>query len=148
MLLEDAENLALTLMEDNGLGNTWSFRFDNAKRRCGACFYGKRTITLSRHFVRLNDEADVRDTILHEIAHAYAGAAAGHGVHWQRAALQLGARPERCASDVEMPEGGVEGVCAPDCTVRHTRHRMPPKRLLDAYSCRYCYTPVTWVRVR
>ncbi len=79
MKLEDAENLALTLMEDNGVG-TWSFRFDNAKRRCGACFYSRRTITLSRHFVTLNDEAEVRDTILHEIAHAFAGAKAGHTV--------------------------------------------------------------------
>jgi predicted SprT family Zn-dependent metalloprotease len=147
MNLEDAENLALTLMEDNRLGS-WHFRFDNAKRRCGACFHGKHTITLSRHFVQLNSEAEVRDTILHEIAHAWVGAAAGHGVHWQRAAMQLGARPERCATNVDMPEGGVEGVCAPDCTVRHTRHRMPPKRLANAYQCNRCYTPVTWVRVK
>jgi predicted SprT family Zn-dependent metalloprotease len=146
MKLEDAENLALTLMEDNGVG-TWSFHFDNAKRRCGACFYSRRTITLSRHFVTMNDEAEVRDTILHEIAHAFAGAKAGHGVHWQRAAMQLGARPERCAQNVDMPEGNIEGVCAPDCTTRHTRHRMPPKRLANAYSCNRCYEPVTWVRV-
>jgi predicted SprT family Zn-dependent metalloprotease len=148
MKLDDAENLALTLMEDNGLGNTWSFRFDSAKRRCGSCQHGKRTITLSRHFVAMNSEADVEDTILHEIAHALAGFKAGHGVHWQRAAMQIGARPERCAENVEMPEGGIEGVCAPDCTVRHTRHRMPPKRLANAYQCNRCYTPVTWVRVK
>jgi predicted SprT family Zn-dependent metalloprotease len=147
MKLEDAENLALTLMEDNRLGS-WSFRFDNAKRRCGACHHGKHTITLSRHFVTLNDEAEVRDAILHEIAHAYAGAAAGHGVHWQRAAMQLGARPERCATDVDMPEGGVRGFCESGCTAQHTRHRMPPKRLADAYSCNRCYAPVTWVRVK
>lgn len=148
MNLEDAENLALTLMEDNGIGNTWSFRFDNAKRRCGACFHSRRTITLSRHFVRLNGEAEVRDTILHEIAHAIAGFKAGHGVLWQRVASLLGARPERCATGVDMPEGNVEGVCAPDCTVRHTRHRMPPKRLANAYQCNHCRSTVTWVRVK
>jgi predicted SprT family Zn-dependent metalloprotease len=147
MKLEDAENLAWELIAKHGLG-LWGFGFDNAKRRCGACHFGKRTITLSRHFVAMNDEAEVRDTILHEIAHAYAGAAAGHGVHWQRAAMQLGARPERCATGVDMPEGGVEGVCAPDCKQRHTRYRMPPKRLANAYQCNRCYTPVTWVRVK
>jgi predicted SprT family Zn-dependent metalloprotease len=147
MKLEDAENLALTLMEDNGVG-TWSFKFDNAKRRCGMCSFRTRTISLSRHFVAMNDEAEVRDTILHEIAHAYAGAAAGHGVHWQRAAMQLGARPERCAANVDMPEGGVEGVCTPDCKQRHIRHRMPPKRIVNAYLCNRCDAPVTWVRVK
>jgi len=147
MKLEDAENLALTLMEDNGVG-TWSFRFDNAKRRCGACFYQRRTITLSRHFVTMNDEAEVRDTVLHEIAHAFAGSRAGHGTHWQMWAIRLGARPERCGVDVVMPEGGIEGVCDPDCTARHVRHRMPPKRLIDAYQCNRCRMTITWVIVK
>jgi predicted SprT family Zn-dependent metalloprotease len=147
MHLEDAENLALTLMEDNRLGS-WSFDFDNAKRRCGACFYQRRTITLSRHFVRLNSEVEVRDTILHEIAHAWAGATAGHGPKWQMQAIRLGARPERCAVNVDMPEGNVEGVCEPGCTVRHVRHRLPPKRLLDAYTCNRCYARVTWIIVK
>lgn len=144
MHLDDAENMALMLMEDNGL-SSWKFAFDNAKRRCGACFYAKKTITLSRHFASANGEAEVRDTILHEIAHALAGSAAGHGVKWQMWAIKLGARPERCATNVVMPEGKIEGVCDPGCTVRHTRHRMPPKRLLDAYQCNRCYSKVTWV---
>lgn len=147
MHLEDAENLALTLMEDRNL-SSWSFRFDNAKRRCGQTNFVKKTITLSRHFVQRNSEADVRDTVLHEIAHAYAGSAAGHGVQWQTWAIRLGARPERCATNVDMPEGNVEGLCDPGCTVRHTRHRMPPKRLLDAYQCNRCYSKVTWVVVK
>jgi predicted SprT family Zn-dependent metalloprotease len=146
MKLEDAEDLALTLMEDNGVG-TWSFHFDNAKRRCGACFYQRCTITLSRHFVTMNDEADVRDTVLHEIAHALAGAKAGHGPKWQMQAIRLGAKPGWRAQNVDMPEGSIEGVCAPDCTTRHVRHRMPPKRLTNAYSCNRCYEPVTWVRM-
>ena len=148
MKLQDAENLALVLMEDHGIGNTWSFGFDHAKQRCGACHHGKRKITLSRHFVQRNGEAEVRDTILHEIAHAKAGAKAGHGRTWQMWAIRVGARPERCATNVDMPEGDIEGVCAPGCTVRHTRHRMPPKRLLDAYQCNRCYSKVTWVIVK
>lgn len=148
MLLDDAENLALTLMEDHGIGSTWSFAFDNAKTRCGAAKFRIRTITLSRHFVQRNSEADVRDTILHEIAHVLAGAKAGHGRTWQMWAIRVGARPERCAMNVDMPEGGIEGVCTSGCTVRHTRHRMPPKRLLDAYQCNRCYSKVTWVVVK
>jgi predicted SprT family Zn-dependent metalloprotease len=147
MHLKDAEDLALTLMEDNRLGS-WSFAFDNAKQRCGACFHGKRKITLSRHFVTLNSEAEVRDTVLHEIAHAHAGAKAGHGPAWQMQAIRLGARPERCAVNVDMPEGNVKGVCGPRCPVRHTRHRMPPKHQLHGWRCNRCYESITWTRVK
>ena len=149
MKLDDAENLALVLMEDHGIGSTWSFAFDGAKRRCGVCNYNTRTISVSRHFVRMNDEAAVRDVVLHEIAHALVGPKAdAHGSAWKLQAMRIGARPERCASGVDMPEGNVEGVCGPRCPVRHTRHRMPPKRLLDAYQCNRCYERVTWVIVK
>lgn len=144
MLLDDAENLALTLMEDHGIGNTWSFAFDRAKQRCGCAKFKIRTITLSQYFVQRNDEAEVRDTILHEIAHVLAGAKAGHGVKWQMWAIRIGARPERCAMNVDMPEGGIEGVCTPGCTARHNRHRMPPARLRNAYQCNNCKGFVTW----
>lgn len=149
MKLADAEALALSLMDRYWYKfEGWSFSFDNAKRRCGCTNFTKKLITLSRHFVQLNDEDEVRDTILHEIAHAIAGAKAGHGPDWQYYARHLGAKPERCAYGVAMPEGKVEGVCAPGCTTRHNRHRMPPKRLLDAYQCNHCLTQVTWVIVK
>ena len=148
MRLIEAENLALTLMNDHGIGLTWSFAFDNAKRRCGLCQHHRRRITLSQHYVRLNDKAEVRDTILHEIAHALVGPGAGHGPRWQAQARRIGATPQRCASGVDMPEGNVEGVCGTRCTARRTRHRMPPKRLLDAYQCNRCYERVTWVIVK
>lgn len=149
MKLEDAETLALTLMDRYWYKfEGWSFEFDNAKRRCGCTKFSIKTITLSRYFVQRNDEDEVRETILHEMAHVIAGPQAGHGPAWRYYAEQIGAKPERCASSVDMPEGGIEGVCAPDCTIRHTRHRMPPKRLMDAYQCNRCYTPVTWVRVK
>lgn len=148
MNLDDAENLALVLMEDHGIGSLWSFTFDNAKTRCGAAKFGKRQITLSRHFVHRNGEADVRDTVLHEIAHVKAGAKAGHGSAWQMWAMKVGARPQRCATGVDMPEGKIEGLCAWGCTARHTRHRMPPKHMLNGWQCRRCGETITWVRVK
>jgi len=150
MHIADAETLALTIMEPfRAKLDGWSLGFDNAKRRCGCTSFSTRTITLSRHFVQMNDEDAVRDTVLHEIAHALAGAGAeAHGRLWKGIARQIGARPERCASGVAMPQGNVEGVCRPDCTARHNRHRMPPKRLLNAYQCTRCYEMVTWVIVK
>lgn len=151
MKLEDAQALADELMERYWYKlDGWKFDFDNAKRRCGSTRFNTKTITLSRHFVSLNDEAAVRETILHEIAHAIAGQVGdrGHGRLWKGIARQIGARPERCASDVEMPQGNVEGVCADDCKARHNRHRMPPKRLLNAYQCTQCGDKVTWIIVK
>lgn len=40
----------------------------------------------------------LRDTVLHEIAHAIAGHKAGHGPAWKAIARKVGARPVRCSA--------------------------------------------------
>jgi predicted SprT family Zn-dependent metalloprotease len=92
----DARNLAWQLMQQHGLSaQGWRFQFDHARRRFGACRYGRKLITLSRPLVLLNPEAEVRDTILHEIAHALCPGD-GHGVRWKQKCREIGARPARC----------------------------------------------------
>jgi len=76
----------------------WSFRFDHARRRFGSCRYGQKLITLSRPLTMLNTEEQVRDTLLHEIAHALTPGD-GHGVRWKQKCRQIGARPVRCYGD-------------------------------------------------
>jgi predicted SprT family Zn-dependent metalloprotease len=95
MTLEAAEKLAIELMAKHGL-KKWKFEFDNSKRRFGACHYRAKRITLSRHIVLLNGEAETRDTILHEIAHALAPKNAHHNAEWKRIALSLGCDGTRC----------------------------------------------------
>jgi len=72
------------------LDASWTFAFDNAKRRAGACDYTRQRITLSRYLAARYDDETNRQTLLHEIAHALAGARAGHGPSWKRAARALG----------------------------------------------------------
>ncbi|MDJ1115510.1 SprT-like domain-containing protein [Microbacterium dauci] len=72
------------------LDASWSFAFDNAKRRAGACDYHRKRITLSRYLSARYDDTTNRQTILHEIAHALAGPSAGHGAEWKRIARALG----------------------------------------------------------
>jgi predicted SprT family Zn-dependent metalloprotease len=100
MDLMQARRLARSLMNEHGL-REWRLMFDHARRRFGACHYAKRTITLSRVLVPLNDEAQVRDTVLHEIAHALTPGD-GHGARWKRKCLELGAEPARCYRDEEV----------------------------------------------
>ncbi|MFV0373425.1 SprT-like domain-containing protein [Microbacterium sp.] len=72
------------------LDPSWTFAFDNAKRRAGACDFTRKRITVSRYLAaRYDDEAN-RQTLLHEVAHALAGAEAGHGPRWKRTARALG----------------------------------------------------------
>ena len=127
-----AQEMATGLMGLHGLSG-WMFAFNSNLRRAGVCrhpFVRKNvsrpgTIELSAHFVNLNDEAEVRDTILHEIAHALAGKGHGHNAVWRKKCLEVGARPERCYGEhVEMPKGKWSASC-PSCSKVFHRHRRP-----------------------
>lgn len=75
---------------DQHLDASWSFAFDNAKKRAGQCDYTRKRLTLSRYLsARYDDDAN-HQTLLHEIAHALAGPGAGHGPTWRRIARDLG----------------------------------------------------------
>lgn len=86
--------LARDLMREHGAldQHGWRFAFDRAKMRAGQCDYSAKIISLSKHYVAEPSVPfeDIRNTILHEIAHALAGDAAGHGPEWKRVALSIG----------------------------------------------------------
>jgi len=95
----DAQELARELMRRHGLFDAgWRFRFDHARRRFGCCHYGSKAISLSRPLTLLNGEAEVCDTLLHEIAHALCPGD-GHGRRRRAKGRDLGAKPRRCYSD-------------------------------------------------
>ncbi|WP_417563802.1 SprT-like domain-containing protein [Microbacterium sp.] len=75
---------------DLHLDSSWSFGFDNAKRRAGLCNYTTKRISVSRYLAARYDDDANHQTLLHEVAHALAGSAAGHGPAWKRVARQLG----------------------------------------------------------
>lgn len=145
---ERIECLARALMDQHGL-HGWKFRFNSARQRVGVCVYPRKRlqllpprllfqpgrIELSRHFIERNSDAEIRDTILHEIAHALAGPRCGHGPRWKNIAVAIGARPERCSRTADMPRGRWQAVC-PNCRREHRRHRRP--RTLHGYHCKAC----------
>lgn len=135
MELADARHLAIAQMKRYQLWR-WSFRFSGEKRAFGRCDFGTQTIYLSKHYVLLNEEPQVRDAILHEIAHALAGHEAGHGPKWRRVAARLGAAPRRCVSqdDVTAPPPAYLLEC-PNCGVRLSRYRRPSQPLACGRCC-------------
>ncbi|QKJ18449.1 SprT-like domain-containing protein [Microbacterium hominis] len=72
------------------LDPSWTFAFDNAKRRAGLCDYTRRRISVSRYLAARYDDDTNHQTLLHEVAHALAGAGAGHGPRWKALARELG----------------------------------------------------------
>lgn len=132
MDLNDAEAMARELMTRHRLRG-WRFAWDRAVRRAGSTRHRDRTITLSRHLTALHDEPSVRDTVLHEIAHALVGPAHGHDAHWRRTAREIGASGERCLpADAAQVEGRWRGVCPQGHEV--FRHRTP----MRVASCPRC----------
>lgn len=100
MELIRAEILITGLMHDYGLTSQgWSFKWDRAKGRLGSAHSGTKTITLSRILTPLRDDADVRMTSLHEVAHGVVGTQHQHNEVWRRQFVSMGGDGKRCSSD-------------------------------------------------
>ncbi len=110
--LNEVAALARSLMDQHELAD-WAFAFNESGRTLGQCRYQERAIRISRAHALEGKEDDLRDTILHEIAHALAGPQAGHGPRWQAAARRLGATPRARAGEEENPAGDAP---APDAS--------------------------------
>lgn len=125
MDLRDAFALAEHLLERHGLDG-WSVAYDGAKSRAGVCRFGPRVLGLSAPLTALHDEAEVRDTILHEIAHALVGPRHGHDPTWRRTAMSIGSSGRRCVP-VDAP--AVSHAWLGVCPVGHAvgRHRRPER---------------------
>jgi predicted SprT family Zn-dependent metalloprotease len=95
-----AAQLARQKMAEHGL-HDWQFALNGRfKNILGQCCYGRKLIELGKDFVSANGQAEVLDTILHEIAHALTQGA-GHGPVWKAMCLKIGARPQQYANPVE-----------------------------------------------
>lgn len=133
MKLVEAKSLAEKLMEDHGVKG-YLIEFDNAKSRFGQCRYNDRVISLSRHLVKANPESVVKQTILHEIAHALAGKNAGHSRVWKATAQAIGHSGSRTydSNVVIAPERRWIGVCD-GCG-----HKSQPRHKRGRLACARC----------
>lgn len=118
-------------MDEHGLED-WTLELSRAVNQFGLCSYGSKKISLSAPLATLNGVADVRDVILHEVAHAKAGFKAGHGPEWKSIALSIGCNASRTHSAVTPPDK-FRGTCL-NCGNTMTRNRRS-KRTACAECC-------------
>lgn len=138
LALDLMDRLGMQLLGTGLATRGWTFGFDRARRRLGACHVARRRITVSATLAAALSAAEVEDTVRHEIAHAVDAERRGrtsHDATWRALAVACGARPERCFSrplpaDATAP---YRGAC-PSCTATAAFYREPvhPPR------CRAC----------
>lgn len=138
------EHDAAARMLDHGLTG-WAFGFGRGKRTLGTTRVkagaATGTIRLSRYLVTGGSEAMLRETLLHEIAHAVAFVRHGrralnHGPLWRRVAREVGASPRAtCGGPPVAPPRHVL-VCL-RCGERIGLYRRP-KHPVAAYRHRGC----------
>lgn len=143
---DPTRDLALRLFDSLGrdlLGESladrgWTFAYDRARKRLGACHPRQRRITLSAHLAAALSPEEVEDTLRHEIAHAIDVERRGRTAHdatWKRIAVACGARPDRLFDgDVPADPTAPYVATCPSCGARHDLYRQPvhPRR------CRPC----------
>ena len=90
-------DLAASEMKWHGLSQqSWAVKYDHARARAGLCDLRAKMLSFSRNLIARESPADMRNTLLHEIAHALAGAKHGHDRTWRAIALQIGCDGKRC----------------------------------------------------
>lgn len=133
--------LAQSLMSEYNLNwPAWGFRLSRHKLAIGRCEYNRYnggTLIFSKNFLHLSD-AEIRDTLLHEIAHALCGPRAGHGTRWKSMCVKIGAKPDEFADlkNEDKVEFKWTGVCINKHTV--SRHALTEKgkRMACGKCCR------------
>ena len=144
--MDPVHDLAIRLMEALGrdlLGEPlqargWSFGYDRARRRLGACHPASRRITVSAVLAGDLSEAEVEDTIRHEIAHAIDWERRGttnHDATWKAVATACGASPSRTfRGDLPHSDAAYQAAC-PSCGTTAGFYRQPVR----APRCRSCH---------
>ena len=119
----------------------WRFRFETATGRAGICRYTTRTVALSVSYVLRAPWNNIRDTLLHEVAHAIVGPGHAHNAVWQTAAWRIGRTAHRCSTVTHSLKRWV-GEC-PRCRDWRFSQRLTAK-LRQRSICPRCRSRIAW----
>lgn len=147
MTTADVETLARELLAEHmpATADRWRIEWGDAKRLFGVCYPRRRIIRFSRYLIVRASAAEMRNTVIHEVAHAIAGPGVGHGAKWRRIERALGGNGDVRHS---IPQEVVDYKWRTECPNGHTgyrnrRDRVACGRCTDVFDERYLltYTP-------
>lgn len=136
------------LLSEYGLKEQgWVFQVRNTTSLVGQCDYNKKVIHFSGHYLLKTPVEEIEDTLLHEIAHALCGFDAGHGPIWKAKAIEVGARPQRCADERSISTAKPNYVIrCENCGWSVERFRM--RRRNFGSTCPRCQTEVKIYKIK
>lgn len=110
LTIPQARRIAEELMQNNKSGNDllwdgWILEFKQIRPKwMGVCEWDCKTISINPRYLPGMSESDLRDTVLHEIAHALTPPdLKSHGKEWRANAVLVGAKPSS-TSDIANSE--------------------------------------------
>lgn len=149
--LSTVQTRARTLIDAHlgHLPTPWHFRWDNARRRAGACHHDRSQISMSRYITEMSTLDDAEQTLLHEIAHALCGKRENHGPRWLATARSLGYTGQvRHTGPTPDHLARWIGTCAAGHTV--LRYRRPRNMVASCSQCHPRFNTaflITWEEV-
>ena len=96
MLVREARQMAMELFKQYNIDTTWKLKFMAHSRWLGCCMFNKKTIYLNLAYVANAPPEVIRNTIIHEIAHALLPWQVHHGVQWKQLFRRMGGDGKRC----------------------------------------------------
>lgn len=131
--------IARELLDTHGLSH-WRVGLDDAVSRAAVCQARQQRIQFARLYLRQAPPPELRDTILHEIAHALVGAQHQHDAVWRAKARAIGCSGTRCHQrQFSQPQWIAR---CPNGCFAITRNR----RAAGTSVCRQCRQPVEFLR--
>jgi len=121
----------------------YRLEFNNRKTVLGSCNYNKKVISLSKPYIESNKDEVIKNTILHEIAHALTKS--GHDKKWKLKYIEIGGNGNRVNYEAVIkykyiatcPECGYEteynkrqSVACHKCCVKYNNGKFSNKYIL------------------
>ena len=132
---EETKKLFDELKEEYNL-NDWKLKFSRAYTTFGQCDYNSKRIIVSEKAIEQTTYKDVKQTLIHEFAHAIVGPSHNHNEVWRKQCIAMGGKGERCASvSLDKPYKYIVG-CYDGCWKKRYMNR--PKYNVARRICGKC----------
>lgn len=150
MNADQVTELAREIMNDHGLED-WTVAMNRATGRAGICYHTRRLLGFSKLIMSAFDEAEVRNTILHEIAHALVGAGHGHDTIWRRKFVSIGGNGKTCTDASATVAQAIEAQSKYRATCDGCGETYSAQRRKKSFGRSMCSTatcPASWHKTR